>query len=76
VKALRSQDINVKGMVAIFSYGFELATQNFVDNDVELTTISDYDSLIKQAVAREYVPEEDLNTLESWRKNPSEWNAK
>ncbi len=76
VKALKEQDINVKGMVAIFSYGFEIASQNFTDADVELTTISDYDNLIKQAIAREYVPETDLQTLENWRKNPSEWNAK
>jgi len=29
VEALREEGVNVKGMVAIFSYGFELATKNF-----------------------------------------------
>ncbi|RPD99536.1 orotate phosphoribosyltransferase [Aureibaculum marinum] len=73
VKALKEQDIKVKGMVAIFSYGFDVAAQNFEDANVELTTLSDYDTLIQQAIARNYVPEEDLFTLQQWRKNPSTW---
>lgn len=73
VKALKEQDIKVKGMVAIFSYGFDVAVQNFEDANVELTTLSDYDTLIQQAIARNYVPEEDLFTLQQWRKNPSTW---
>ncbi len=73
VRALKEQEVKVKGMVAIFSYGFEVATQNFKASEIELTTISDYDNLIKQAVTREYVPEDDLFTLENWRRKPSEW---
>ncbi|MBJ2176369.1 orotate phosphoribosyltransferase [Aureibaculum sp. A20] len=75
VEALREQQVNVKGMVAIFSYGFDVAVQNFADANVELTTISDYDTLIEQAVAREYVAEEDQFTLQQWRMKPSEWNG-
>ena len=75
VQALRDQDINVKGMVAIFTYGFDIAIKNFEEADVELTTISDYDTLIQQAVAREYVPEEDQFTLQKWRMMPSEWEG-
>ena len=75
VEALREQQVNVKGMVAIFSYGFDVAVQNFADANVELTTISDYDTLIEQAVAREYVAEEDQFTLQRWRMKPSEWNG-
>ncbi len=74
VKALREQDIYVKGMVAIFSYGFEFATQNFSDANVELTTLSDYSHLLDQAVDAHYVSEEELDTLNDWRRNPSEWN--
>ena len=67
--------IKVKGMVAIFTYGFKVALENFEEEKVELTTISDYDTRIQQAVAREYVPEEDQFTLQKWRMNPSEWNG-
>ena len=73
VKALQEQDIRVKGMVAIFSYGFEFAVQNFKDAGVELTTLSDYDHLLQQAIETNYIVESELETLQSWRKNPSEW---
>ncbi len=75
VDALREQDINVKGMVAIFSYGFDIAVQNFEKANVELSTISDYETLIQQAVARDYVAEEDQFTLQKWRMNPSVWKG-
>jgi len=74
VKALQEQDIKVKGMVAIFSYGFEFADQNFENADIELTTLSDYHHLLLQASETNYIAENELETLESWRKNPSEWS--
>ena len=74
VKTLQDQDIFVKGMVAIFSYGFEFAIQNFKDANIELTTLSDYSNLLSQAVETHYISEDELETLEGWRKNPSEWN--
>lgn len=73
VKALQEQDIKVKGMVAIFSYGFEFAVQNFKDANVELTTLSDYNHLLQQAIETNYIAESELETLQGWRKNPSEW---
>jgi len=74
VKALQEEDINVKGMVAIFSYGFEFAIQNFKDAAIELTTLSDYNHLLQQAVETNYIVEGELETLRNWRKNPSEWS--
>ncbi len=74
VKALQEQGIRVKGMVAIFSYGFEFAVQNFIDAHVELTTLSDYNHLLQQAIETSYIAESELATLQGWRKNPSEWN--
>ena len=73
VKALQDQDIKVKGMVAIFSYGFEFADQNFEKANVELTTLSDYEHLLQQAIETNYISQNELETLESWRKNPSKW---
>jgi len=74
VKALQDQGVFVKGMVAIFSYGFEFAIQNFKDANIELTTLSDYSNLLTQALETHYISEDELETLEIWRKNPSEWN--
>ncbi len=73
VKALKKENITVKGMVAIFTYGFEIADENFKTDDIELTTLSDYDALLEQANDTNYISDKDLETLQSWRKNPSEW---
>lgn len=75
VKALQDLDIKVKGMVAIFSYGFEFADQNFEKANVELTTLSDYEHLLQQAIETNYIAQNELETLENWRKNPSKWST-
>jgi len=75
VEALRSSGLNVKGMVAIFSYGFELATNNFKEQNVTLYTLSNYESLLEQALETSYISEKDLKTLTEWNTNPAEWNA-
>jgi orotate phosphoribosyltransferase len=73
VKALEEAGANVKGMVAIFSYGFEIAEENFKKADVKLVTLSDYDHLLEQTYDSSYISEEELETLKEWRINPSEW---
>jgi len=74
VEALKEEGANVKGMVAIFSYGFDLATKNFEDNNVKLTTLSDYDHLLEQSLDNNYISEKELETLQQWRTNPGDWN--
>lgn len=75
VEALRNEGANVKGMAAIFSYGFQVATDNFANAKVDLYTLSNYESLLELAVAKEYITENEQYLLQEWRKNPSEWNA-
>tara|TARA_B110001454_G_C12720440_1_gene434462 strand:- start:932 stop:1573 length:642 start_codon:yes stop_codon:yes gene_type:complete len=73
VEALKEAGAVVKGMVAIFSYGFDVADKNFEEKDVRLTTLSNYDSLLEQALDSSYINEKELITLNDWRKSPSEW---
>ena len=73
VKALQEVDVKVKGMVAIFSYGFEFAQENFDKASIELTTLSDYSNLLEQAVETNYISDKELETLNNWRLNPSKW---
>ncbi|MBD0824219.1 orotate phosphoribosyltransferase [Aestuariibaculum marinum] len=75
VKALRDAGINVKGMIAIFTYGFNVATENFEKEDVFLQTLGNYETLLEQALETNYISEKDLATLSVWNSNPSEWNA-
>jgi len=73
VKALREEGATVKGMVAIFSYGFKLADDNFEEANVNLTTLSDYTNLLEQSLDNSYISEKELELLTQWRENPSEW---
>lgn len=74
VNALREKGCIVKGMVAIFTYGLEVAEKNFNDADVELHTITNYDALIKVACEQDYIRESDLESLKTWRENPEKWS--
>ena len=73
VDALKEAGAVVKGMVAIFTYEFEIAKQNFEQANIDLITLSNYSHLIEQAVDSNYISEDDLETLTLWRENPGEW---
>ena len=73
VKALENAGANIKGMLAIFTYGFDVATENFKQVNLELHTLSDYDNLIQQASETNYIKEEQFKTLLEWKINPSDW---
>ena len=73
VDALRAANVNVKGMVAIFSYGFEIAAKNFENANVQLHTLSNYENLLEQAEKSSYISSEEALTLAQWRTNPQGW---
>ncbi|MES2543550.1 MAG: orotate phosphoribosyltransferase [Bacteroidota bacterium] len=75
VEALRNAGANVKGMAAIFTYGFKVADENFKKAKVDLYTLGNYESLLHAAVAKKYISEEELQTLQEWRMSPSTWNV-
>ena len=73
VRALKENDAVVKGMVPIFDYGIDIAKENFKKENIEVTSLSDYDHLIEQAIETDYVTEKNSETLSAWRENPAEW---
>ena len=73
VAALKAGGANIKGMVAIFTYGFQVAEENFKKEHIELHTLSDYQHLANLAFETGYIREEQLETLMEWRENPSTW---
>ncbi|WP_046743579.1 orotate phosphoribosyltransferase [Kordia zhangzhouensis] len=75
VKALEAAEVNVKGMVAIFSYDFDIAKENFEKTNVNLHTLSNYENLLEQALQTNYITSAELESLENWRKDPANWNA-
>ncbi|MFC2096310.1 orotate phosphoribosyltransferase [Bacteroidota bacterium] len=73
VEALRNANVEILGMVAIFSYSFQISEQNFKDSDVTIKTLSNYDVLIKAALESGYIKETDLEALRNWRLDPGNW---
>ncbi|MDA3953576.1 MAG: orotate phosphoribosyltransferase [Bacteroidales bacterium] len=73
VEALRNANIEVIGMLAIFTYGFQIAAQNFKNANVNLHTLSNYDVLINTALEAEYIKDSELETLQQWRVDPANW---
>ena len=73
VDALREQGYEVVGMIAIFTYGFPLATQNFGAKNLKLVTLSNYETLIEIASQQNYIEKTDKETLAQWRNSPETW---
>lgn len=74
VEALREREVEVLGAVAIFTYGFPLAENRFTEAKCEVHTLSNYEAMIPIAREMEYVGEDDLQLLKSWRATPDTWN--
>ena len=67
VEALRERGVEVVGVIAIFTYGFQKAIDTFSDANCLFKTLSNYDDLIETAVDLEYVSESDTDMLKKWR---------
>ena len=74
VEVLRNEELNVRGLISIFSYSFDTADTNFKDANCEKTSLCDYNTLLNEALKSNYIEQKDLKILEKWRKEPSKWN--
>lgn len=72
-EALKDAGFEVLGMVAIFTYGFQIAQDNFTKAGVQLVTLSNYSLLVEEAVARNYVAKDQLEILNAWRNAPDKF---
>lgn len=73
VEALHDAGAKVLGMMGIFTYGFQIAEDNFTKAKVELVTLSDYHHLLDHAVRTGYIAEGEKEMLQNWRENPADW---
>jgi len=73
VEALRNEGANIKGMAAIFTYGFGVAEENFKKANINLFTLSNYENLLDLAVQKQYITEDQQSTLQEWSEEPSTW---
>ena len=75
VAALREAGANVKGMAAIFTYGFSVAEENFKAANIDLYSLSNYQHLLNLAVAKRYITDDEEQTLREWNVSPSTWTT-
>jgi orotate phosphoribosyltransferase len=73
VEALKEEDVEVLGMLAIFTYGFPVAADNFERAKCPLYTLCDYEILIEQALQSNYITGDKTDILRKWRKDPENW---
>lgn len=74
-EAIRRDGCEVAGMVASYTYGFDVAKEAFRAANVELLTLTNYEAVVEAAVATGYIRPEDVAVLHEWRKDPAHWNA-
>jgi orotate phosphoribosyltransferase len=72
-EAVRAAGGEVIGMAAIFTYGFELAEENFRKAGIPLVCLSNYNALTEAALQNGYIAENAIEALAEWRKSPETW---
>ena len=75
VEAIRRDGCDVVGMVAAFTYGFEIAEKAFDKAKVPLITLTNYEAVLDIALSTGYIEESDIATLNEWRQDPANWEA-
>ncbi len=73
VEALRKSGYNVIGMVAAYTYGFQVAVDAFAEAGVTLVTLTNYEAVVAEALRTGYIKETDIEVLNTWRRNPQHW---
>ncbi|MDL2212703.1 orotate phosphoribosyltransferase [Bacteroides sp. OttesenSCG-928-N06] len=73
VEAIRRDGCEVIGMIAAYTYGFDVAVKAFKEAKVPLVTLTNYDAVLEVALRTEYITENDVRILGEWRKDPAHW---
>ena len=73
VEALEKNGIDVLGVFAIFSYELEIAKINFEKANQKFYYLSDFSRLIECSRRYMNLSQKDLDKVNKWKKNPSNW---
>ncbi len=72
-EAIKESKGIVLGMLSIFTYNFDVSKEKFKQANVELTSLSNYNTLITTALEAGFISEDQIKTLMEWRQNPANW---
>lgn len=73
IEALKEGGLDVKGLVATFTYGFKLAEENFKEINCPFVSLTNYDILLQQALKKKYITDKDIESLKEWKEEPESW---
>ena len=73
IEALKAAGLDVKGLIATFTYGFKVADDNFKRANCPYITLTNYDFLVEEALKKSYINENDLQSLREWKDQPENW---
>lgn len=72
VNVLREAGADVLGIVSIFTYGMKKGLERLAEANVENTSLTDFDCVIRVAAEQNYIKPEDVERLTAFRNNPSD----
>ena len=73
VEALRAANVNVMGMLAIFTYQFSVSVDAFAKANCKVDTLTNYTALIELATEKNYITPAQMESLKEWRNHPDTW---
>lgn len=74
IQALKEAELDVKGLIAIFTYGFKVADENFKNENCPYVTLTNYDFMVEEALSKDYITDSDVISLRKWKDSPETWN--
>ena len=74
IKALRNKNLNVVGMLSVFSYNFDFANERFQKENISINSLADYNTLVEMIIAEGSITYTESNRLMEWRKDPQSWS--
>jgi orotate phosphoribosyltransferase len=74
IQALKEAELDVKGLIAIFTYGFKVADENFKNENCPYVTLTNYDFMVEEALSKDYITDSDVSSLRKWKDSPETWN--
>lgn len=73
IEALKDAGMDVKGLIAIFTYGFNVAEENFAKANCPYVTLTNYDFMLEEALKKDYITQKDVSSLREWKNQPEIW---
>tara|TARA_B100000941_G_scaffold289656_1_gene269530 strand:- start:285 stop:923 length:639 start_codon:yes stop_codon:yes gene_type:complete len=74
IKALRNKNLNVVGILSVFSYNFDFANERFKKENISINSLADYNTLVEMILAEGSISYAESNRLIEWRKDPQSWS--